>query len=112
MATKSVDQGSGKEKMKLKSLLLRYYPPGTGRASSVPPWGPWLWPWEAPGRRRVRGLEVPSGVGGPLVGDPVGGRKPGASQHGPSLLWLLDTVARNILSEFFRNSLNIEVAEL
>ncbi|XP_032713299.1 dynein assembly factor with WDR repeat domains 1 isoform X2 [Lontra canadensis] len=28
MATKSVDQGSGKEKMKLKGLLLRYYPPG------------------------------------------------------------------------------------
>lgn len=51
---------------------------------------------------------------GPLVGDPVGGRKLGASQHGPSLLWLLDTVARNIQSDFFffRNSLNVEVAEL
>lgn len=61
MATKGVDRGPGKEKMKLKSLLLRYYPPGTGQAASVLAWGPGLWLWEAPRGRRVRGLEGTAG---------------------------------------------------
>lgn len=61
MATKSVDLGSAQEKMKLKSLLLRYYPPGSGRPPSFPAWGPRLWPWEGLGRRRLRGPEGPAG---------------------------------------------------
>ena len=38
MATKSVGWWSPSEKMKLKSLLLRYYPPGTGQAPSAFTW--------------------------------------------------------------------------
>ena len=38
MATKSVGWWSPSEKMKLKSLLLRYYPPGTGRPPSAFTW--------------------------------------------------------------------------
>ena len=77
------------EKMKLKSLLLRYYPPGTGRAPSVLAWGPWL--WEGLGRRRLRGPQGPGGGGVPYTVIHVGDKKQGTTQPNPPLLrcWAL-----------------------
>lgn len=45
MATKPVLWVSPSEKMKLKSLLLRYYPPGTSLALSALAWDPGFWRW-------------------------------------------------------------------
>lgn len=80
MATKSVDQGSGKEKMKLKGLLLRYYPPGRGRTSSVLAWV------LGSGLERLRGdggCGNSRGRRGPLEGDPCRGQRAGRFSTGP-----------------------------
>lgn len=63
-ATESAGWRSPSEKMKLKSLLLRYYPPGKGGPPSNP-WGPRI--------RHREGLEVRRRGGG-------GG---GARERGP-----------------------------
>lgn len=97
MATQRVRAMSRGEKMKLKSLLLRYYPPGTGRDSSALAWDPGLWHWAGLGWKRVRGPERAAGSlwGGPSGGDPYGTGSRAPPGMGCSVFQLLDSVPQN-----------------
>lgn len=90
MATNQLREGSGSKKMKLKSLLLRYYPPGTG--GCPPPSRGTRTP--ALGAGRVGGE---AGAGTPRAAQ---GWKQGAPQHPHSFRsWalFLQTFIRSLL---------------
>lgn len=96
-ATDPLREGSGSKKMKLKSLLLRYYPPGTG-GRPPPSRGTWT---PALGAGRVCSEE---GAGPEWV--IPGGLEAG---HFPtsSLLQILGSVPQNFCKEPLRKSLNL-----
>lgn len=110
MATKSIEGGSGKEKMKLKSLLLRYYPPGTGRGPFRLRVGSLA--LGGSGAEEAAGTPGAGGGGVPYTVIHVGDKKQGTTQPNPPLLRLLGSVPGHFQNDSFRKPLNVEVTML